>query len=129
MENSGTNIRETLNLILTLQKNTCCENECEGCTRPFLGPTLTTICYNTRPITLFSCCTGELWTMPYILNGETGTSRVFRIENIEGDCATFRILIPNTVGDETTYTLSSSYFTIDLSCILAIQCLSDAYVI
>lgn len=129
MENSGTNIRETLNLILTLQKNTCCDSECEGCTRPFLGPTLTTTCYNTRPITLFSCCTGALWTMPYTLNGETGTSSVFRIENIEGDCATFRILIPSTVGDETTYALSSSYFTIDLSCIMAIQCLSDAYVI
>lgn len=127
MENTGTNIRETLNLILTLQKNSCCTSECEGCTRPFLGPTGTTICYNTRPITLFSCCTGELWTMPYTLNGETGTSSVFRIENIEGDCATFRILIP---GAETgTYTLSSSYFTIDLSCILAIQCLADAYVI
>ena len=67
--------------------------------------------------------------MPYTLNGETGTSSVFRIENIEGDCATFRILIPSTTGDETTYTLSSSFFTIDLSCILAIQCLSDAYVI
>ena len=127
MENTGTNIRETLNLILTLQKNSCCNTECEGCTRPFLGPTGTTICYNTRPITLFSCCTGELWTMPYTLNGETGTSSVFRIENIEGDCATFRILIP---GAETgTYTLSSSYFTIDLSCVLAIQCLADAYVI
>ena len=127
MENTGTNIRETLNLILTLQKNSCCNSECEGCTRPFLGPTGTTICYNTRPITLFSCCTGALWTMPYTLNGETGTSSVFRIENIEGDCATFRILIP---GAETgTYTLSSSYFTIDLSCVLAIQCLADAYVI
>ena len=127
MDNTGTNIRETLNLILTLQKNSCCNTECEGCTRPFLGPTGTTICYNTRPITLFSCCTGELWTMPYTLNGVTGTSSVFRIENIEGDCATFRILIPG--AEAGTYTLSSSYFTIDLSCVLAIQCLADAYVI
>ena len=127
MENTGTNIRETLNLILTLQKNSGCIDECGGCTRPFLGPTGTNICYNTRPNTLFSCCTGALWTMPYTVNGETGTSSVFRIENIEGDCATFRILIP---GEETgTYTLSSSFFTIDLSCILAIQCLADAYVI
>lgn len=129
MENKGTNIRDTLNLILTLQKNSCSPNECEGCTKPFLGPSGTSICFNTRPITLFSCCTGELWSMPYTLNGETGTSTVFRIENIEGDCATFRVLIPSGTGTETTYTLSSSFFTIDLSCILAIQCLSDAYVI
>lgn len=129
MENSGTNIRETLNLILTLQKNSCSTCEYEGCTKPFLGPSGTGICYNTRPITLYSCRTGELWTMPYTLNGETGTSSVFRIENIEGDCATFRVLIPSGTGDETTYTLSSSFFTIDLSCVLAIQCLSDAYVI
>lgn len=129
MENTGSNIRETLNLILTLQKNSCSPSECEGCTKPFLGPSETTICFNTRPITLFSCCAGNLWTMPFTLNGTTGTSSVFRIENIEGDCATFRILIPNTTGGETTYTLSSSYFTIDLSCILAIQCLSDTYVI
>ena len=67
--------------------------------------------------------------MPYTLNGETGTSSVFRIENVEGDCATFRILIPTTVDGTTTYTLSNSFFTIDLSCVLALQCLADAYVI
>lgn len=127
--NEANNIRETLNFILTLQKNSCTPSECEGCTRPFLGPNGNTVCYNTRPVTLFSCCTGELWTMPYILNGETGTSTVFRVENVEGNCATFRILIPTTVDGTTTYSLSSSFFTIDLSCVLALQCLSDAYVI
>lgn len=129
MGNTGTNIRETLNLILTLQKNSCSSCEYEGCTKPFLGPNGTSICYNTRPVTLYSCCTGELWTMPYTLNGEAGTSSVFRIENIEGDCATFRILIPTTTDGTTTYALSPSYFTIDLSCVLALQCLSDAYII
>lgn len=125
------NISDTLNLIVTLQKNTCCnDNSCpEGCTRPFLGPVINQICYNTRPITLFACCTGTNWEFPYELNGVTGTSTVFRVENVEGNCATFRVLIPNTVGDETTYTLSNSYFTIDLSCVLAMQCLPDIYAI
>lgn len=125
------NISETLNFILTLQKNSCCsDGTCpEGCTRPFLGPSTDTICYNTRPITLFTCCTGTNWTFPYELNGTTGESTVFRIENVEGNCATFRVLIPNTVGDETTYTLSNSYFTIDLSCVLAIQCLPDTFAV
>ena len=124
-------ISDTLNLILTLQKNACCTDEnCEaGCTRPFLGPSTNTICFNTRPITLYSCCLGTLWTMPYEINGTEGESSVFRIENIEGNCATFRVLIPNTTADETTYTLSNSYFTIDLSCVLAMQCLEDTYVI
>ena len=125
------NISETLNFILTLQKNAGCNDACAdpSCTRPFLGPTGTTICFNTRPITLYTCCTGTLWEFPYEVNGTTGTSTVFRVENVDGNCATFRVLIPNTVQEETTYTLSNSFFTIDLSCVLAIQCLPDTYVI
>ena len=122
------NIRETLNFILTLQKNACCDSDCmEGCTRPFLGPTGTGVCYNTRPVSLFTCCTGTNWTFPYSSNGTTGTSTVFRIENVEGNCATFRVLIPTTVDDVTTYSFSNSFFTIDLSCVLAMQCLPDVY--
>ncbi len=116
------NIQETLNFILTLQKNSCCEQE-NGCTRPFLGPN-STLCYNTRPIMLFTCCTGTNWTMPYEENGETLTSTVFRVENVDGNCATFRVLIPEEDG---TYRLSNSFFTIDLSCVLAIQCLNDIF--
>lgn len=129
--NNSQNISETLNFILTLQKNACCsDNNCPlGCTRPFLGPTTNTVCFNTRPVTLYTCCTGALWEFPYNINGVEGTSTVFRVENVEGNCATFRVLIPNTVGEETTYTLSNSYFTIDLSCVLALQCLDDIYVI
>ncbi len=128
MEN---NISDTLNLIVTLQKNSCCNdiNYNDDCTRPFLGPINSTVCYNTRPITLFTCCTGTNWEFPYELNDETGTSTVFRVENVEDNCATFRVLIPNTTEEETTYTLSNSYFTIDLSCVLALQCLPDTYAI
>ena len=122
------NIRETLNFILTLQKNASCSDACqEGCTRPFLGPGANTTCYNTRPITLFTCCTGTNWTFPYELNGEAGTSTVFRIENIEGNCATFRVLIPTTTEEGTTYAFSNSFFTIDLSCVLALRCLPDIF--
>ena len=119
-------IRDTLNFILTLQKNTCCNEACqEGCTRPFLGPNATLTCYNTRPISLFTCCTGTNWTFPYDTGTGEATSTVFRIENVEGNCATFRVLIPTTVGDVTTYSYSNSFFTIDLSCVLALQCLPD----
>ena len=114
---------------LLLQKQ---ESDCDnytGCDKPFLGPIIQNACYNTRPIMLFTCCTGTNWEMPYELNGTSGTSTVFRIENVEGNCATFRVLIPNTGEDETTYTLSNSFFTIDLSCVLAIQCLPDTFAV
>ena len=125
---NNSNMRETLSFILTLQKNACCDNDCmEGCTRPFLGPQASGTCYNTRPVTLFTCCTGTNWTFPYEDGDTTGTSTVFRIENIEGNCATFRVLIPTTVGDTTTYSFSNSFFTIDLSCVLAMQCLPDIF--
>ena len=125
------NISETLNFILTLQKNAGCnDSACDAsCTRPFLGPASNLVCFNTRPVTLYTCCTGALWEFPYEINGTTGTSTVFRVENVDGNCATFRVLIPNTTEEGTTYTLSNSYFTIDLSCVLALQCLSDTYVI
>ena len=60
-------------------------------------------------------------------DGITGTSTVFRIENVEGNCATFRVLVPTTTETGTTYAFSNSFFTIDLSCVLAIQCLADTF--
>ena len=125
------NISEALNFILTLQKNSCCDNDncMEGCTSPFLGPVTTVVCYNTRPITLYSCNNGELWSMPYEVNDVVGTSTVFRIENVEGNCATFRVLAENP--DTTSlnpYVATNSFFTMDCSCICAIRCLSDTYV-
>ena len=125
------NISETLNFILTLQKNSCCNDRCcpDGCTRPFLGPVTTEVCFNTRPITLFTCCTGTNWTMPYTLpDGTEVFSTVFRVENVDDNCATFRVLIPTTIDGVTTYTYSNSYFTIDLDCVLAMQCLADTFV-
>ena len=119
------NIQDTLKFILNLQKNICCDEE-QSCTRPFLGPN-SNVCYNTRPITLFTCCTGTNWSMPYEIDGEANTSAVFRIENIDGNCATFRVLVPTTTETGTTYALSNSFFTIDLSCVLAMQCLPDIY--
>ena len=56
-------------------------------------------------------------------------STVFRIEKIEGCCATFRVLAPNT--DTTSlfpYVATNSFFTMDTSCLCSIRCLSDTYV-
>ena len=62
--------------------------------------------------------------------GGTNTcSTVFRVEKIEGNCCTFRVLAENP--DETSiypYVTTNSFFTMDCDCLCAIKCLSDTYV-
>lgn len=103
----------------------------EGCDKPFLGPTPSMICYNTRPVTFYRCCDGGIWTLPYIYNGATGTSSIFRVENVDGACCTCRILAPNpdtTTVDTSPYVATESFFTINLNCVGALKCLPDTYV-
>lgn len=124
MNNNCKSIKDTLCLILELQKNAC--DMCsEGCTKPFLGSNVNNICYNTRLINLYTCCTGTLWTMDYTIDGTTNTSNLFRIENLEDNCATFQIISSTTTDGVTTYGLTNQFFTIDLSCVLGIQCIND----
>ncbi len=125
-----TSISKILNFILELQKCAeCTDLDTTGCDKPCLGPNSTGFIFNTRPITLYSCCTGSLWTMPYTLNETTGTSTVFKIEKIDDNCATFEILAPNpdTENALIPYVSTRNFFTINLDCILAIRCLNDTY--
>lgn len=117
MCNNENCLSEILEKILLLQQIN--NNQKEGCTKPFLGSILTSA--NTRPINLYCCCTGSIWTMPYNFNEEEGSSTVFRIENINDNCATFRILIPTTTG----YTATDNFFTINLKYVSCIKCLDD----
>ncbi len=120
-----------LKVIVTLQ-NRSEKFDCmgEGCDRPFLGPTPNTICFNTRPVSFYRCCGGELWTFPYTVNGTSGTSSVFRVENVEGCCATCRVLAPNadSTTDNAPYVGTDSLFTINLKCVGAITCLADTFI-
>lgn len=125
MENCE-NIKDILSLIVNLQRNVNCNNNiCEGCTKPFLGPS-NCVSYNTRPLSFICCQSSDLWTMPYTLNGVSGTSTIFKVENVDCNCATFRILAPNTEDAVCPYQLTNSYFTIDIDCILALTCLDDS---
>lgn len=118
-------LSDLLKRILMLQKQDF-DNECHtGCDKPYLGPTCTSICYNTRPVMLYNCCTGDNWSFPYTINGITNESVVFRIESLDENCATFRILYLN---DQNTYVGTNEFFTIDLGCVGAIKCLSDTYI-
>ena len=119
-------IQEILRKILLLQKQDY-DNECyAGCDKPYLGPTCTMVCYNTRPLMLFNCATGNQWSFPYTINGTTGESNVFRIEALDDCCCTCRILyLDETTGE---YTATSEFVNIDLTCCGAVRCLPDVYV-
>ena len=118
-------LHDLLKEIIRLQKqdNSCCNED--GCDKPYLGPTPSLVCYNTRPLNFYNCQTGALWSIEYTYNGNTSTSTVFRCENLDDCCCTCRILIDNGNND---YTATNQFFTIKLNCVSAIKCQPDAYV-
>ena len=61
-ETNNNCIGDLLKRIALLQKQDCDNNIPSGCDKPFLGPIRTFECYNTRPITLYNCCTGLPWS-------------------------------------------------------------------
>ena len=132
-------INEILSIILVLQENVCPDNCLDTCDRPMLGGGSNCLVCNTRPVMLYTCCgNGVPWSMPITKDATTNCSgeptsatcsTVFRIEKIEGCCATFRVLAENT--DTTSlfpYVATNSFFTMDTSCLCSIRCLNDTYV-
>lgn len=135
--NEGNCIAEILNVILVLQQNACPDNCLDSCDRPMLGGGPNCLICNTRPVMLYTCCgNGTPWSMPVTKDSTaacTGTSAtcstVFRVEKIEGNCCTFRVLTDNP--DTTSlypYVATNSIFTMNLDCVCAIRCLNDTFV-
>lgn len=120
---------DILKVILILQQTADGTDAClDTCDRGFLGQQCCPICYNTRPITLYTCCAGNNTplAMPISKNPtETTTSSVFRLEKLDDCCATCRVLI---VNDNNTYTSTNSFFTINLDCLCSIRCLDDTFI-
>ena len=130
--NSANNcIYEILKTILVLQREAnigdCCLDTCD---KKCLGCTPSVCFFNTRPITLYTCgCCNTALQMPISkLPTETTTSNVFRIEKLDDNCATFRVLIPTVEDDIVTYTSTNSFFTINLDCICVLKCLADTLI-
>ncbi|MBE6161227.1 MAG: hypothetical protein E7158_03305 [Firmicutes bacterium] len=129
-------IAEILNVILVLQQNACCESGLDSCDRPTLGGGPNCLVCNTRPIMIFTCCSnGTPLAMPATKDlSATPTdivesSRVFRVEKLDGNCCTCRVLIDNQdLNCSNPYIATNSFFTIDLNCVCAIKCLTDTYV-
>ena len=136
--NSGNCINEILSVILVLQQNACPDTCLDACDRPVLGGGPNCLVCNTRPVMLYTCCgNGIPWSMPTTKDttvscaGTTSAtcSSVFRVEKIEGNCCTFRVLADNP--DPTSlnpYVATNSFFTMDCSCLCSIRCLSDTFV-
>ena len=112
-------IAKILKVIDVLQKETNFGSLEEGCSRPVLGA-LQSSSFNTRPITLYTR-NGTLFTVNYYVNNVLTTSSVFRVENVNGCCATLRILAP--AGD--TYTSTNEFVTINTECFCVLSCLTD----
>lgn len=137
-DNNTCCIAEILSVINVLQQNAdCCGDTClDTCDRGFLGNGTTTLGYNTRPVILYTAFgNGTPWSMPTtredVVCGDEGVtcSNVFRVEKVDGCCATFRVLAPNT--DTTSiypYVATNSFFTMDLKCCCVLRCLPDTCV-
>ena len=115
MENNTNHLLDILKLINNLQKNVEFQDNNNSCTRPILGQN-NILAYNTRPVT-FYLCNNQLLT---ITRDEVQYS-TFRVENINGDCVTVRLLSNTTTG----ITATNLFATINITCICAIQCLND----
>ena len=135
--NDSSCIAEILKVINVLQQNAECGDAClDTCDRGFLGNGTTPLGYNTRPVMLYTCSgNGVPWKMPITkeynsaCDGTDNTSCVFRIEKINGNCATFRVLTPNTDPTATyPFEATNSFFTMNLSCCCCIRCLNDTYI-
>jgi len=131
-------VAEILSVILVLQQNACPENCLDTCDRPMLGGGANCLICNTRPVMLYTCCgNGVPWSMPISKDSvatcpsarSTECSSIFRVEKIDGSCATFRVLAdnpdPNCLNP---YVATNSFFTMDLNCCCVCRCLTDTYV-
>ena len=132
-------ISEILSVILILQQNACGDSCLDTCDRGFLGCGSSTLSCNTRPVMLYLCGSNgdSPWIMPTTKTpdscGDAGVtcSSVFRIEKLDGCCATFRVLADNPDPVEVTtipYVSTNSFFTLNLNCCCAIRCLPDTFV-
>lgn len=122
---------DILKTILILQREVGPDERClETCDRNRLGDTPSSCAYNTRPVTIYTCgCCNERLELPVSRDpSENTTSPIFRIEKLEDNCATFRVLTTEGSGNNVTYSATDSFFTINLSCICILKCLGDAFV-
>lgn len=114
-------IKNLLKLILVLQNNSvnisCGSNDC---CKPFLGPSLSTDCYNTRVVTLYTK-DGSLFNGTFDDENVTSESPYFRIQDIQDNCCTLMVL--NYVNE--SFIPTRRTVVINIGCICAVKCIDD----
>ncbi len=118
-------IQEILCKIMMLQRQDF-DADLSGCDRPFLGPTPTSTVYNTRPIQLFNAYTANPWSFNVVSGDATVSTNIFRVEDMEDNTVTVRLLIADDATS--TYTNTNQFVTIRLSTIGAIRCFADTFI-
>ena len=143
-DNNTNCIGDILKVILVLQQNASPESCLDSCDRPMLGGGTSCLVCNTRPVMLYTCSgNGTPWSMPTDKDNNSvcsnpgaseysnQCSNIFRVEKLDGNCCTFRVLARNneeSCCNSIPYIATNSFFTMNLSCVCAIKCLSDTYV-
>ena len=131
-------IADILKVILILQKKACLTSEeLNTCDKKILGCDNQNKCnYNTRPIQLFLISKNgdDPLIMPTTrgaIDDTTTFSNIFRLEKLDNNCATFRVLSPISDFNNSScslYEKTDSFFTLDLKCVCAIRCLKDTFI-
>lgn len=119
------------------------DNRCpESCLRPVLGAT-NGPCNkpNTRPFILYTKDGSPFEAYFNSGSGSNCTSRIFRVESVDGCCAVLRVLqiepgadTPNAIcqylaGEGNRRLVATSQcVVVDLDCFCAIQCLEDVFI-
>ena len=119
MENNRNHLLDILSLINKLQRSVDCFDNDNTCTRPILGLN-NLLTYNTRPVMLYLCDSTPL-EIEYTENGTTLTSTIFRVEEINDNCVTVRLLAQS----DGVITATSEFATVNIDCIAAVRCLPD----
>lgn len=112
---------------------------CSRCNTPILGETSKA---NTRPFILY-LPNGEAFKLAVLTDNPSEPIPVFRVEEVNGNCATLRALATrrlscntnsasfdefNGVGFETELLPTRTCVTVNLNDFIAIQCLDDVFV-
>lgn len=114
-------IKNLLKFIWVLQNNsTDISCEINDCTKPFLGPSIFTDCYNTRVVTLYNK-NGDLFTGFFNNGNGLMTSPYFRVQSVDDNCCT--LLLLNNVDN--TFESTRQTMTVNLNCICAVKCIED----
>lgn len=109
-------IYNLLKLICLLQDNSTSNHCWNSCDRPFLGPTMNSLYYNTRVVSFYKK-DGSLFTVTI----DNNTYSTFRIMNVNENCCQLLVLD----NRNNTYTSINQSITLNIHCIGAIRCLQD----